>query len=348
MAMLELSGYMSRVAFVLDGFFRAFGLSGKSLIPMIVSCGCTVTGLMATRTIEDKSERRMTVFLTPFMPCGAKTAVFGWFSYEFFGGSALIAASMYFLALFSVGVFGFILKRFKAFRSSNGAFILEMPILRAPRIKDVLLILWEKVKDFVLKAGSIVFLVSVALWLLMNFGFNGYNAGNVEQSFLCFIGNAIKFIFYPLGFGNWQASVSVLSGIFAKEAVVETLRQVTENPETLFYNGFSVYAFMTFVLLSPPCMASIATAKGELVSKKWLLGMLFFQFTAGYAIALSVNIIGFIISSATGLIFLSITVIILTTILAITLIKVKGGCAGCAKCLNGERKCHENKKRSTI
>jgi len=343
MAIIEQSGYAARIAFILDRFFRSFGLSGKSFIPMIVSCGCTVTGLMATRTIENKNERRMTVFLAPFMPCGAKTAVFGWFSYEFFGGSALVAASMYFLALISVAIFGSILKKFKAFKTNDGYFILEMPTLRTPSIKDVISTLVEKVKDFIFKVGSIVILVSAALWLLENFGFNGYTHGRTEDSFLFCIGNAVKFVFYPLGFGNWQASVSVLTGIFAKEAVVETICQVSAYPQTLFYNKFSAYAFMAFVLLSPPCIAAISTAKTELASKKWLLCMLMFQFLAGYSVAFIINAVGILLNNVIGLILLLILGIIASSIKFV--IKTKGKCVSCRACSRGE-KC-QNAKRFT-
>ena len=346
MAVIEQSGYAARIAFILDRFFRAFGLSGKSLLPMIVSCGCTVSGVMATRVIENKSERRATVFLAPFMPCGAKTAVFGWFSYEFFGGSALIATSMYFLALFSVAVFGRILKKFKAFKDSESAFILEMPNLRPPSIKDVLSVLIEKIKDFIFKAGSTVLLVSVALFFLQNFGIKGYVENNVEESFLFFIGNALKFIFEPLGFGNWQASVSVLSGIFAKEAVVETLRQVTSAPETLFYSKFSIYAFMAFILLSPPCLASLVTAKRELNSKKWFIFMLLFQFTAGYLVALLINIIGLMVINSIYLILFLIVGIIILSIVALAKTK-KRGCKGCINCTGGNAKCNIKEKRFT-
>lgn len=348
MAIIEESGYASRVAFIMDRFFRSFGLSGKSLIPMIVSCGCTVSGLMATRTIENKSERRMTIFLAPFMPCGAKTAVFGWFSYSFFNGSAIVAASMYFLGIICTAVFGKILKRFKAFSSNDGAFILEMPTLRLPSLKDVFFVLWEKIKDFTGKAGMIVFIVSVALWILQNFGFAGYVYGNVEKSFLFATGNALKFFFYPLGFGNWQASVSVLTGILAKEAVVETMRFVSADPASLFYNSFSVYAFMAFVLLSPPCAASIAAAKQELKSGKWLFFMLGFQLIAAYSVALAINLTGILFERNFGLILSAIIVIIIALMTFIFIKAVrKDGCGSCTACNRGRNRCQKKGKRFT-
>lgn len=345
LAIIEESGYASRIAFILDRFFRAFGLSGKSIIPMILSCGCTVSGLMSTRTIENKSEKRMTVFLSPFMPCGAKTAVFGWISYAFFRGNALVASSMYFLGIFCAGVFGRILKRFKAFSQNSNSFVLEMPTMRIPSLKDIMFTLWEKVKDFTVKAGLIVFVVTVGLWVLKNFGFSGYTNNNPEKSFLYIIGNAIKYLFYPLGFGNWQASVAMLSSLLAKEAVVESLEFVSIDIHALFDNGFSVYAFMAFLLLSPPCSASIVTAKRELGSNKWLCGMLLFQFISAYIVALIINGIGFLVNTQSGLI-LSVILGIITLIAVIFSIRLlkKQKCVGCNACNKGD-KCI---KRNTI
>ena len=348
LAVIEESGYASRVAFIFDRFFRTFGLSGKSLMPMIVSCGCTVTGLMATRTIESKSERRMTVFLCPFMPCGAKTVVFGWFSSVIFGGNALVASSMYFLSIFSVAFFGRLLKKLKVFSAEESPFILEIPTLRLPTIKDVFFVLWEKVKEFTVKAGMIVFLVSVVLWALQNLGPCGYVYGNVEKSFLFIIGNVFKYLFYPLGFGNWQASVAVLSGVLAKEAVIETLGIVSRDASGLFYNGWSAYAFTAFVLLSPPCIASIGAAAKELGSKKWLFFMIVFQFLAGYTVAIAINLIGIFIERATGLL-LSLIIVIIVILLSVHFIKrlKTRACKNCALCVGGKKVCRKNKNQCT-
>ena len=348
MSVMEQSGYSARIAYILDKYFHFFGLSGKSVIPMTVACGCTVTGLMATRTIENKGERRMTVFLTPFMPCGARTAVFGWFATVFFNGNALIASSMYFLAIIATALFGKILKRFKCFSSDGGGFVLEMPLYNIPSLKDVFFVLVEKVKEFVTKAGAIVFLVSLGLWFLQNVGFNGYTYGCVEQSFLYGIGNILKYIFYPLGFGNWQASVAAVSGIFAKEAVVETLHMVSTDPTSLFNNVFSVYGFMVFVLLSPPCIASIITANRELGNKKLTIFMLIFQFISGYACALIINLIGIFFESVNGLLLSIFIVIIILALCAVFISKLnKTACKNCARCIKGEKTCQINKNRST-
>lgn len=349
LAVLEQSGYASRVAFILDRIFRVFGLSGKSIIPMILSSGCAVSGLMATRTISEVSERRMTIFLSPFIPCGAKTAVFGWFSSIFFNGSALIATSMYFLAILCTAVFGCLLSKLKPFKSNKSAFILEMPLLRAPSLVDVYLVMKEKTKDFVIKAGTIIFLVSIGLWFLQNFGISGYTFGNVKKSFLFAIGDSLKIVFYPLGFYNWQTSVALISGIFAKEAVVETLVLTTSDFQSLFCNPFSVYAFMVFVLLSPPCVATLATAKAELNSKKWFAFMIIFQFLSAYAVAFIINTIGILITNEFNLILSGIIVIILTITVIICIKKLsKTKCNTCGLCKKGVKKCQKNKRRYTI
>jgi ferrous iron transport protein B len=266
----------------------------------------------------------------------------------FFNGSALVATSAYFLAMLSTAFFGSILKRIKVFNSNCDEFLLEIPPLRLPSIKDVFMVLWEKVKDFTIKAGMIVFIVSVGLWTLQNVGVNGYTYGEVEKSFLFAIGDLLKYIFYPLGFFNWQTSVAFLSGIFAKEAVVETLILTTNDVSSLFNNVFSGYAFMAFVLLSPPCMASLVTAKTELASKKWFVGMLFFQFISAYFVAFLINAIGFLLTMRFGLLLsmiIGIMVISLTVIFVKRLKKVK--CKDCTRCAKGGKKC-QAQKRYTI
>lgn len=291
LTILEQSGYASRIAFILDRFLSVLGLGGKSFIPMIVCCGCTVTGLTATRTIENKCERDMTIFLSPFMPCGAKMAVFGWFSAKFFNGNPFVATSTYFLSVLVIALTGRILKRFKRF-CGNGGFVLEIPPLRVPAFKDIVFVLWEKSKDFLLKAGSIIFLTSIVLWLLTNFGFHGYTDGYVERSFLYGLGQILKYIFYPLGFFNWETSVAIITGFMAKEAVIETLEIVVKDYSMLFSNGWSVYSFMSFVLLAPPCLASIFTAKRELGNNKNFILMLLFQTLIAYSVAFLINGIG--------------------------------------------------------
>jgi len=342
---IEQSGYASRIAFILDKFFRGIGLSGKSVIPLIVSCGCTVNGIMATRTIENEKERKCTIYLTPFMPCGAKMAVFAFFAYKFFNGRAIVATAMYFLSIITIAISGLILKRFNPFYGTERGFILEMPTYRVPSFKDVFFVLKEKVKEFMLKAGSVILLVSVLLWVLMNFGLSGYTNGKVENSFIYYIGNLIKYIFYPLGFGSWQASVSILTGLMAKEAVIETL-EIT-GATAIFNNGFSAFSFMTFVLLSPHCVASIATAKRELNDRKSLCFMLMFQTLIAYFVSLIINFIGLLVNN--GLILCSIIVIITISIVFFTIkILRKRKCKLCKVCVKGDTRCQKTVERSTI
>lgn len=341
MAIIEESGYAARIAFLMDRFFRIFGLGGKSLLPMIVSCGCTVTGIMTTRTIERASERRMTIFLSPFMPCGAKTAVFAWFASVFFDGSAFVAASMYFLGIICVGVFGAILKNFKPFRENDGDFIMEIPTLRIPSIKDVFFVLVEKVKEFITKAGLIVFCVSVFLWLLKSVGTSGYVAGDIEKSFLFDIGSLLKYIFYPLGVSGWEASVALIAGSFAKEAIVETLNLIATDVNTIFANTYSAYAFMAFVLLSPPCVASLAAAKQELGGLRWFVFMIVFQILSAYSVAIIINAIGNIITYHKGLLLSLILAIIITLAIVFAIKKIKNTkCCVCKGCKGG-RKCQK-------
>ncbi len=303
LCILEQSGYSARIAFIFDRIFSIFGLSGKSIVPMIVSCGCSVAGMSATRTIESTKERRATIFLVPFMPCGAKMAVFGYFAYTFFDGNAMIASSMYFVSLVCVIIFGIVLNRLNLLGSDNSGFILEIPKLRVPAIKDVWCVLIEKTKDFIIKVGTTILTLSIVLWLLKSFGVNGYVDGDVQKSFLFYIGNLIKFIFYPLGFSSWQASVSIICGIFAKEGIVETLHLISASPQSLFNNGFSAYAFMCFILLSPPCVSALITAKKELASKKLFVFMLIFQFVSAYIVAFVVNFIGILFNCDNALLF---------------------------------------------
>lgn len=345
MTIIEESGYATRITFIFDRIFRGFGLGGKSVIPIILSSGCAVTGILATKTIDSPKERQMTVFLSSFMPCGAKMAVFSWFSYVFFDGNPFVATSLYFIGLFSIVLFGFILNKFKYFINKNQFFLMEMPLLRMPSIKNILRVLWEKVKDFAYKSGTVIFAVSVIIWFLSNFGIYGYTT-QVEKSFLYSFGNIIKYIFYPLGFCNWESAISVVTGLFAKEAVVETFELLNCNLENLFVNKFSVYAFMVFVLLSPPCAACVSTARNELKNKKSFIFMLCFQFFAGYSVALLIVLIGKLFTLGIGLIFSFIIGIIILIIAFIIIFNKKHHCKRCFMCKGEE--CLKNTKLNTI
>lgn len=347
MSLLEDSGYLSRVAFVFDGIFCKLGLSGKSLIPLILSSGCTVTGIGATRTIESETERKLTIMLAPFIPCSAKSAVFGWLSVVFFNGSAIIATSLYFLSIIICIISGVLLKRLRCFQCNASTFFLEIPPYRLPSLKNVLRAVIDKVKEFMLKAGTIVFAVGLMAWFLQNFGVTGYVGTDIEKSLLYVIGNGIKYIFYPLGFGTWQVSVSLISGMLAKEAVIETMQIIGSDVNTLFSSLSSVYAFMVFIMLSPPCIASLGIAKRELADKKLFWLMIVYQIVIAYVTALIINLIGNILIVANGLLFwVSVGIIIL--LIGISSIKrlLQDRCAHC-KNNRGDKTCRQ-KKRYTI
>lgn len=355
-ALLEESGYMARVAFLFDGLFYKYGLSGKSVISFAVSCGCSVGGITATRTIESEIERKTTVILAPFMPCGAKLAVFGWIASIFFNGNPFVAVSFYFLSVLSVVIGAKILylfnKRYKALKreSSNDCFVLEMPTLRVPSLKNVAAALKEKAIDFIVKAGSVIFFVSVFMWFLKSFGLNGYNPKNFENTFLYYIGNLIKYPFYPLGFGNARASVALLSGLFAKEGVIEALTVVCANGEELassFNGAFSVYAFSAFVLLSPPCLAALSVAKRELNGKKDFIFMLVFQTVFAYIVAFAINFTGMLINGSLNLIFIGAFAIIILIPLVVGAFSVFGGCGDCLK-KGSCKKCPKGKHNTII
>ena len=344
LTLLEESGYMARVSFLSDRLFRGIGLNGKSVIPLVLSCGCTVTGVMATRTIENQFERKMTIYLAPFMPCGAKCAVFSWFSIRFFNGSPLISTAMYFISMFTAVLTGKILSSIKCMGKNSSGFLLEIPPLRLPRLKDVFFVLKNKTKDFLTKSGTVIFLVSVCVWGLENFGVNGYTYGDPKQSFLYVIGQGLKFVFLPLGFGNWQATISALTGIFAKEGVIETA-EIIGLSFAQFYSIYSVWAFMIFVLLSPPCTATLSIIRKELKNKKDFVFMLIFQFLVAYILALLVNLLGVIIGDLRLLLSFIIVIIVLGGIIvSLKLCKKSKHCYFRCK---GEGKCPINTNHNT-
>ena len=340
MGIIEESGYATRITYLFDRLFKTIGLGGKSVITLILSCGCTVTGLMSTRTLMSEKERKMTIFLAPFMPCGAKTAVFAWFSYVFFNGNALISVLMYLISIIALFVFGFVLNKLFKSNWEDLPFVMELPTLRIPSVKSVLVLLWEKSKDFLVKTGSIILAVNVLLWFLINFGFNGYNNSNFQNSFLFYIGSCFKFIFAPLGFGNWQATVAILSGIFAKESVAQSLMYISSDLSFVFASRCSVLAFMTFVLLSPPCLASILVAKRELSSLKEIVIMLLFQFVCAYLMALFIKFLELVISLNFILILSSISAIIIL-ILSIKYLSEIAKCSQCKKYCSGGFLCRK-------
>ncbi len=341
LTLIEQSGYSARAAFLLDDIFCRIGLGGSSFIPMFLSCGCTATAATATRTIEDDGERRLTLFLSPFIPCGAKLAVYVRLSEVLFGRNALLPAITYVLAFFCVAVLGKVLKKTGKFGVGEKSFIAEIPTLRRPSFKDVFSTELQKIKDFLFKAGTIILTVSVTLWFLRNFGLCGYTSV-VEESFLYYIGNSLKYLFIPLGFGSWEATVSVLSGILAKEAISESLILLSSDVGCLFDGTQAVYAFAAFILLSPPCAAALGVIRGELKSKKTFAAMLAFQFISAYVAAFSINVVGTAINRFGYLIFLPVVVIMIS----IKIIHAPVGGGLCGRC-DGGAKCKRCRKRNT-
>lgn len=339
LGVLEQTGYMARVTFIFDRVMRSVGLCGKSVIPMVLSSGCTATGVMGARTIEDKEERKLTVYLSAFIPCGAKCAVFSWFAYNFFDGNVLVAVSMYFLGIITAIISGKILS-LKRKRQKEQPFLLEIPDYSLPNPKNLFFTVYEKSKEFLIKAGSVIFVLSVLVWVLKSFNFKGYTE-DVNQSFIFYLGNYLRCLFYPIGVTDWRVSVSLISGIFAKEGVVETLELLGGNFSSFFNNGFSVYAFMSFILLSPPCVATLAVCRKELGSRKDFIKMILFQIAVAYLTSVFINLLGVILLVEFRLIFASILIII--TIIGFVL-GIKNAFSSCKNCkCVGVEKCHKKK-----
>ena len=315
-SILEDSGYMARVAFIMDRIFRRFGLSGKSFIPMLVGTGCGVPAIMASRTIENEKDRRMTIMLATFLPCGAKMEIVAIMSSTFFPGNSLIPTSMYFLGIAIVVISGICLKKVGYFAGDPAPFVMELPAYHVPSIKGVLIHVWERVKAYMIKAGTIIFIACAALWFLMNFNGSGYTA-DVEQSFLKYIGEGIAVIFRPLGFGNWRAAVASVSAELAKEQAPATLALLAhaasdgevdvQNAIFSMFNGNKLagLSFMLFNIFDAPCLVAIATAFREQGTRKWGWITFGFQMAVGYCFSLIVYNIGLLV---TGGVFTAATV----------------------------------------
>lgn len=299
LAFLEACGYMSRIAFILDQIFRRFGLSGKSFIPMLISTGCGVPGVMASRTIESPRDRRMTVMTTTFIPCGAKLPLIAMIAGAFFGGAWWVAPSAYFLGIAAVLLSGVMLKKTKRFAGEESPFVMELPLYHLPTMKNVLRSMWDRGWAFIKKAGTIILLASVAIWFTSRFGFVDGSFAMLEEdalssSILAKIGNVIAWIFMPLGFGTWQATMATLLGLLAKEGVVSTMSVLYGMAD----GGYSVlqatmtsgaaYAFMAFNLLCAPCFAAISTIRQEMNSRSWFAFAMLYQTGFAYAVSLCI------------------------------------------------------------
>ncbi len=303
LAILEDVGYMSRIAFIMDRIFRRFGLSGKSFIPMLVATGCGVPGIMASRTIEQDRDRKMTIMTTGFIPCGAKMPIIALFAGALFGHSPLVATSAYFIGVAAVVISGIVLKKFKAFAGEPAPFVMELPAYHAPNPGNVLRSMWERGWSFIKRAGTVILVSTIVLWFLQGFGFENGAFGMVEDnnhSILANIGNAIAWIFAPLGFGTWQATVATITGLIAKEEVVSTMSvcypgNLTANIGAAF-TGIGAYSFMIFNLLCAPCFAAMGAIKREMNNAKWTLAAIGYMCAFAYVISLIVYQIGGLIT----------------------------------------------------
>lgn len=304
LAFLEACGYMSRIAFVLDRIFRKFGLSGKSFIPVLIGTGCGVPGIMASRTIENERDRRMTIMTTTFIPCGAKLPFIAMIAGAIFGGAWWVAPSAYFMGMAAIIISGVMLKKTKPFSGEPAPFVMELPAYHMPTVGNVLRSMWERGWSFIKKAGTIILISTILVWFTTYFGFvdgtfQMLTDEQIDCSILAAIGNAIAWIFNPLGWGNWQAAVASITGLVAKENIVGTLGILYGGGEASVYQNIAAaftsvsgFSFLTFNLLCAPCFAAIGAIKREMNSAKWTAFAILYQCGFAYAISLMINQIG--------------------------------------------------------
>ncbi len=317
LAILEGCGYMARIAFVLDRIFRKFGLSGKSFIPMLIGTGCGIPGIMASRTIENERDRRMTIMTTTFIPCGAKVPFIAMIAGAIFGGSAWVATSAYFIGMAAIIISGIMLKKTKMFAGEPAPFVMELPAYHLPTVSNVLRSTWERGWSFIKKAGTIILLSTILVWFTSYFGFtsDGFRMlaeDELDKSILAAVGNAIAWIFKPLGWGEWQAAVASITGLVAKENIVGTMGILygAEGPvyATLahVFNGIQAYSFLVFNLLCAPCFAAIGAIKREMNNPKWTWFAVAYQCGFAYIISLMIYQFGCLFTGnvhVVGLIF---------------------------------------------
>ena len=316
LSILEDIGYMARVAFIMDRIFRKFGLSGKSFIPMLVGTGCGVPGVMASRTIENERDRRMTIMTTCFIPCGAKMPIIGLFAGALFGGSTWVATSAYFIGFAAIVISGIILKKTKLFAGDPAPFVMELPAYHIPAWGNVLRATWERGWSFIKRAGTVILASTIVLWFLQGFGFENGAFGMVEDqdnSVLAAIAGCISWIFIPLGFGDWRATVASISGLIAKENVVGTFGvlyhyagELSDNGDEIWpevaanFTAISAYSFMIFNLLCAPCFAAMGAIKREMNNGKWTAIAIGYMCLLAYCAALVVYQIGGLITGEIG------------------------------------------------
>ncbi len=304
LAFLEACGYMARIAFVLDRIFRKFGLSGKSFIPMLIGTGCGIPGIMASRTIENDRDRKMTIMTTTFIPCGAKVPFIAMIAGAIFGGSAWVATSAYFIGMVAIILSGIMLKKTKMFAGDPAPFVMELPAYHMPTLLNVLRSMWERGWSFIKKAGTIILLSTIVVWFTTYFGFTSegfrmLSEEELDMSLLAKIGGAIAWIFAPLGWGNWQAAVASITGLVAKENIVGTLGILYGGGDNSVYaelaekfTAITGYSFLVFNLLCAPCFAAIGAIKREMNNAKWTWFAIAYQCGFAYAVALCINQFG--------------------------------------------------------
>ncbi|MGI6499155.1 MAG: ferrous iron transporter B [Oscillospiraceae bacterium] len=331
LAFLESCGYMARIAFIMDRVFRKFGLSGKSFIPILIGTGCGIPGIMASRTIENERDRRMTIITTTFIPCGAKLPIIALISGALFGGTWWVAPSAYFLGILAIIASGIMLKKTKMFSGDPAPFIMELPAYHWPTIGNLLRSMWERSWSFIKKAGTIILLSAIILWFLQSFGFENGLFGMVEDlnnSILATIGNAIAWLFIPLGWGHWQGAVATITGLIAKENVVGTFGVLFGGFEEVAENGWQVwanmravftplaaYSFLAFNLLCAPCFAAIGAIRREMNSAKWTWFAIAYQSIFAYAVAFMIYQFGMLFLGAGSVLGLIFAVAVLAVIL---------------------------------
>lgn len=307
LAFLEACGYMARIAFIMDRIFRKFGLSGKSFIPMLIGTGCSVPGVMASRTIENDRDRKMTIMTTTFIPCGAKLPIIALIAGALFDGASWVAPSAYFVGIAAIICSGIILKKTKMFAGDPAPFVMELPAYHMPTVKNVLRSMWERASSFIKKAGTVILLSTVLIWFLQSFGLEGGNFGMVEDmnhSLLAGLGNGIAWIFTPLGWGDWKAAVAAITGLIAKENVVGTFgvlygfAEVAEDGAEIWgtlaasFTTAAAYSFLVFNLLCAPCFAAIGAIKREMNNAKWTWFAIGYQTGLAYVVSLCVYQLG--------------------------------------------------------
>ena len=327
LAFLEACGYMARIAFVLDRIFRKFGLSGKSFIPMLIGTGCGIPGVMASRTIENERDRRMTIMTTTFIPCGAKVPFIAMIAGAIFGGSAWVSTSAYFIGMAAIVISGIMLKKTKMFAGEPAPFVMELPAYHWPTLGNVLRSMWERGWSFIKKAGTIILLSTIFVWFTSYFGwvdgtFQMLSDEQIDCSILAAIGGAIDWIFAPLGWGNWQAVVASITGLVAKENIVGTLGVLYGGGDGSVYNamaaaftGITAYSFLVFNLLCAPCFAAIGAIKREMNSRKWTWFAIGYQCVFAYVIALMINQFGGLFTGNANILGVIVAVILLAGII---------------------------------